>query len=659
VETGNVGYDVTSTQLLAKVDHQLPRTQTLTVRYNLGDGLNENIEPFGGITARSRAAALDSRDHVLAAGHTAVFARAWVNELRFQYAHRDQLVRSLDPACGGPCLTSAQGGPTLEVTGFASVGRQRFTPQTRTTALWQVIDTVSRSIGSHVLKAGIDFQRTQDLTEGPALPLHFGGRYIFQSLPAIPGVLPAPVNPIQAVALGLPAAYVQGYGRDTDQYDNGSFALFVQDDWRLGNRLTVKYGIRYQTQFWKDITYSAPGYPGTFGVPSDHDNVAPRVAVSWDPLGDRKTSVHGAFGLFFDQTLTAMPAVTDLLDGDDHVRTLVRTFPATLAAWAAPGHRLPEAAAGTFTTLKFLIDPGLKTPYARHGSFGIDRELPGQMAVSANFVLARGFNQVGTLDYNPVVPALGAGRRPQDINGVAGTSASLLQYTTFGETWYKGLTASLTKRYSNRYQMMLSYTLSEAEDNSTDFQSAFIPQQNGRGRNPSDIDGLPIGFDPDSERGPSSQDQRHRFVASGAYLAPGDVQLASIVTIGSGRPYTILAGADLNGDGNGGAFPPDRARRNPADESSSVGRNSETMPSQAVVDLRVSRRFMIGRGAHLEGLFEVFNLFNRTNFIETNNLSPAFIWGAGAYPATPLPAFGRFTQAGPPRQIQVAVKISY
>ena len=206
---------------------------------------------------------------------------------------------------------------------------------------------------------------------------------------------------------------------------------------------------------------------------------------------------------------------------------------------------------------------------------------------------------------------------------------------------------------------MVSYTLSEAEDNSTDFQSAFIPQQNGRGRDPNNVDGLPVGFDPLSERGPSSQDQRHRFVASGVYTAPGNVQLSSIITIGSGRPYTILAGADLNGDGNGGAFPPDRARRDLTSEASSVGRNSGVMPRQAVVDLRVSRRFRMGSRASVDGIFEVFNLFNRTNFIETNNLSPAFIWGTGAYPTTPLPAFGHFTQAGPPRQVQLAVKVGF
>ena len=123
-------------------------------------------------------------------------------------------------------------------------------------------------------------------------------------------------------------------------------------------------------------------------------------------------------------------------------------------------------------------------------------------------------------------------------------------------------------------------------------------------------------------------------------------------TVASGRPYNILAGTDLNGDG--GAFPPDRARQDPTTQASSVERNSGTMPSGAIVDMRVSREFSIGGLAKIEGLFEVFNLFNRTNYTEINN-----IFGTGAYPATPLPTYGQFTQAASPRQVQLAFKLTF
>jgi len=205
----------------------------------------------------------------------------------------------------------------------------------------------------------------------------------------------------------------------------------------------------------------------------------------------------------------------------------------------------------------------------------------------------------------------------------------------------------------------VSYTLSSAEDTSTDYQSSFIAQNSGYGRNPADKFGLPLGFDPRSERGPASHDQRHRLVASGIYEAPWNVQISAIVGAGSGRPFTPLAGADLNGDGNGGQFPPDRARRNPADGSTSVGRNSGTTAAVATTDLRVGKKFKVGARGTIEGLCEVFNLFNRTNFIEDTNQSSFVIFGTGAFPDNPLPSYGRYTLALPPRQVQLAAKVTF
>jgi hypothetical protein len=159
-----------------------------------------------------------------------------------------------------------------------------------------------------------------------------------------------------------------------------------------------------------------------------------------------------------------------------------------------------------------------------------------------------------------------------------------------------------SRRFANRYQFLFSYTLSKAEDNGTDFQSEFIAQDSGRGRNPNDLKGLPLGFDPNSEKGASVQDGRHRFVAS----------------------------------------------------ATSVRRDSLTLPAQANVDLRVSHRFAAGGRTTLEGIFEVFNLFNRANYTAVNN-----VFGAGSYPSQPLSTFGQLTQSGPPRQVQLALKVGF
>ncbi len=652
VEVGNVPYDIRSNALLAKVDHQFTPNHGLTVRYTYGDGVNENTEPFGGQVARSRAGVLDNRDDMVAGSMTSVLSTRLVNEFRMQFARRDQEVRSLDPTCDGPCDRVDEGGPTLEVIGFASVGRQRFTPQPRLNNRVQLLNTTSFYAGRHNLKAGVDWNYVDHAEQ--ALPLHFGGRYIFvgftpQQSQAL-GLPPVAISAIQAVALGLPAQYVQGYGDPDIPYGYSDLSLFVQDDFRVSDRLTVKAGLRYQNQFWPDFEYTVMGFP-TYRFPSDNDNLAPRLAVAWDPAGDQKTSVHGAWGLFYDNHITGIAGIARGINGEDKVRTLVAGLPTSRTAWNLPGRRLPESVLPpSFPSVEISIDPGLETPYAHHASAGIDRELPGGLTFSANVVVVRGYKQLGTIDYNPIVPSLGPNRRPEDLGG---PSAPILQYTSFGRTWYNGLTVALGRRFDQRSQFLASYTLSKAEDNSTDYQSAFIPQDNGRGRNPDDPTGLPVGFDPDAERGPSLQDQRHRFVLSGLVVLPGDIQLASIVTAASGRPYNILAGADLNGDGNGGAFPPDRPRTNPADPASSIGRNAETLPTQATVDLRVSRPIMLGR-ARLDPIFEVFNLFNRVNYTDVNA-----IFGPGPYPDRPAPGFGQFTQAAAPLQVQLAVRLSF
>ena len=111
------------------------------------------------------------------------FRNRWVNEFRMQYAPQDQEINSLDPLCGGPCLAEDQGGPTLEITGVASVGRQRFTPNPRRNRRLQFAETISFLAGSHHLKAGLGFSHIE-ATRG-ALPLHFGGRYIFSAVPAL------------------------------------------------------------------------------------------------------------------------------------------------------------------------------------------------------------------------------------------------------------------------------------------------------------------------------------------------------------------------------------------------------------------------------------------------------------------------------------------
>jgi len=650
IELGSIAYDVDSTQVLAKWNHRFAPEHSIGLRANYSSVTNGNIEPFGGIVAGSRGAIQFREDWALAASLTNVFSTALLSETRLQLARQDQRVNSLDPACGGPCTDEFLGGPTVEITGVASVGRLRTTPQPRENFLFQLNQTLSYFTPSHSLKLGGD---VNVLDGSGALPLHFGGRFIFAPLPAIPRLgVDRPLSALEAFVAGLPAAYVQGYGNSGIESMNGNLSLFVQDEWSVSSRLVLKMGLRYQSQFWSDFTFVTNGFAESFAFPSDNDDLAPRASFAYDLMGDGRTNLHGAYGLFYDSHISGVNSVPFIVDGAAGVRTFVAPLPLSVAAWRAPGRRLPEPE--LFPSLQFAADPGLRTPFAHHLSFGVEHAFTDRTSLLVGTVYVKGENQIGSIDYNPLVSALGAGRRPLDVSGVPGTSASVLQYTSFGETWYRGLLVSLRKRFGGRYQLLASYTLSKAEDTSTDFQSSFLPEDNGRGRVAPNDSGLPLGFNPNREKGPAINDQRHRLVVSGSYELPWNFSISGIVTADSGRPYNILAGADLNGDGDGGTFPSDRARVEPSDPSTSVRRNSGRLPPAATVDLRLAYDLKLGGRANAVFLVEAFNLLNRANFIDVNN-----IFGTGRYPEAELPNFGQYTRAAAPRQIQLAVKLSF
>ena len=89
-------------------------------------------------------------------------------------------------------------------------------------------------------------------------------------------------------------------------------SLFAQDEWRLG-RLTLKPGVRYQRQFWRDYTYKVSDVGGSsfsYPFPSDPNNVAPRVALAYDLTGDGRTSLHGSYGMFYENTYTTVASVS-------------------------------------------------------------------------------------------------------------------------------------------------------------------------------------------------------------------------------------------------------------------------------------------------------------------------------------------------------------
>ena len=221
-----------------------------------------------------------------------------------------------------------------------------------------------------------------------------------------------------------------------------------------------------------------------------------------------------------------------------------------------------------------------------------------------------------------------------------------------GHTWYDGFTLALDKRFSGRHQFLASYTLSKAEDESTDFQSAFVPQNNGQGPQRADADRTAGWIPAGDERGPSLQDQRHRFVLSGLYVAPKDVHVSSIITSRRAGRTTFwrapISTATATAEPSRPIARAATRRRRPRASNATPERCPPVRASMCAS--RGSFRSQSEGRRSLRGLQPV-----QPDELHGNQ---QHLWGR-RLSGSPLPTYGQFTQAGPPRQVQLAFKFTF
>jgi len=153
-------------------------------------------------------------------------------------------------------------------------------------------------------------------------------------------------------------------------------ALFVEDTWRVGNRLTIKPGIRYERQRM-DGTIIQDFVLG--------NNWAPRIGATYDVTGDAKTKVYGSFGIYFARTpndlaARALSADAGVNKADYFDAGLTQPIPdGVLAADTTVHYQIAGAGAD-------VIDPNVKQMYMREYIAGFERELFPNLNVGVRYV---------------------------------------------------------------------------------------------------------------------------------------------------------------------------------------------------------------------------------------------------------------------------------
>ena len=517
---------------------------------------------------------------------------------------------------------------------------------------------------------------------------------------------------------------------------HGYQGFFAQDQWRVTPKLTLNYGLRYD--FETGLGDQIDGYYGA---------VQPRFGIAYSPDSKTVIRAgFGIFfdreNMTFFFITGNQKTVPGFIPGINlpMIRTGAETggwelnlvnaasflpSPITCSGVSLPGGLCLGAAA---SAAKSILTTGLypqefitgacppacqggaggmdrhnnKLPYAEQASVEIDREVAKGLTVGAGYLLvsahrlvlgnglntpcpqgtskpgnppiAQGWlNPDGTISNCSGTPKLLAGK-PVFSDSLEFPNGGFLDYN-FGavSALYNGMTLRVIERAGNYFNLSANYTFSHILDNGNFTTFINLPQNQ---------------FDMKSEHGNSNQDVRHRFIANFTATGPEKsfarhFALSSIITIQSGRPFTLFTGGDSNGD------------TNPVtDRVGLSGRNTYIGDPLRSWDLRLSRYFQIKEHARLDLTFDAFNLLNRPNvdeifsvygspifcgappqhYKDTASLAiqagqsacPAFAPPAGVtvpsqffVPPAPNGNFGTPRTTFNPRQLQFAAKFSF
>jgi len=176
----------------------------------------------------------------------------------------------------------------------------------------------------------------------------------------------------------------------------------------------------------------------------------------------------------------------------------------------------------------------------------------------------------------------------------------------FMQGWsnYRGVETSVTKRFSNRWQAAATYTFGALWDSDGD-PCQIVREPDGSPR--CTTIAFPLRQDVGGEYTLGATDQRHRAVVNGIWEVGMGFQLSGLYFYGSGMRTGISCACPARDTGSGGG-----TRRR--DDGTFLERNSFVGDPLHRVDTRVQKRFSLGGRRTIDGMLEVFNLFNRANY---------------------------------------------
>ena len=169
----------------------------------------------------------------------------------------------------------------------------------------QVADTVNWSKGNHAIKFGVDYNHVNDLSNN--LQYQRGSF----SYPAIYNYLIDYYANLAGTPQSHYSSYTQGFGPLKWDFSTNDYAFFAQDDWRITPKLSLSFGIRYEYEQLPSPPSLTPISIGTAGsvtgglMPSDKNNIGPRIGFAYNLFGDSRTVIRGGYGIYYGRIINS------------------------------------------------------------------------------------------------------------------------------------------------------------------------------------------------------------------------------------------------------------------------------------------------------------------------------------------------------------------